>query len=214
MQIYAYDSEGTVTSAVKARRGIDYFCPECQKILRLKSGLYRHPHFFHLDPAPSCRQNGKSLTHLSIQNKIASIFPPGTIALEKQYAHIGRIADCAWEEGKIIFEIQCSPISLTEIEERTRDYELSGYHVIWILHEKTFSPYKNTQASLFLQARPFCYTSMSANGKGLFYKERPLDLRPCDPSTFLKQFLGQEPIKKKKGIYLTLFHGLLKHILK
>ena len=50
-----------------------------------------------------------------------------------------------------MFEIQCSPITAREIEERNSDYQSLGYQVIWILHDSLYNKGRLTAAEYFLQ---------------------------------------------------------------
>src|SRR3972149_8130463 len=115
MQFTALEKE-IVVFADEARRQHDYSCPECKGNLRLRQGLRRRPHFYHLKKPKTCTQHKKSLTHLLLQYRLLQILPKGEVQIEKRYPSIDRIADVAWEKRKIIFEIQCSPISLEEGE--------------------------------------------------------------------------------------------------
>ncbi|MBA3285957.1 MAG: hypothetical protein H0U27_12990, partial [Nitrosopumilus sp.] len=127
MQLYAFDIESKLISAKNALRQIDYFCPECKGYLRLRGGLHRQDHFYHSDFTPTCRQSVKSAEHLHTQLYILSQLPEKKCFMERRFPEINRIADICWESKKIIFEIQCSPISVEEIQERNRDYQSAGF---------------------------------------------------------------------------------------
>jgi len=157
MQIYALDGTRAI-SAVKALKQKNYLCPECGQAVRVRQGFRRQVHFFHVwirpGSRPPCRQGGKSLTHLQIQLHLKSSV--GELRLERPFPAIGRIADAAWEERKIIFEVQCSPISPEEARKRTEDYASLGYRVVWILHDKQFNKKALSPAEEYLRPRP-CY---------------------------------------------------------
>ncbi len=67
MQQFAFDSEKKLITASSATKHHDYFCVECGSRMRLKAGVHRALHFFHIDEERNCRQNGKSLEHLHAQ---------------------------------------------------------------------------------------------------------------------------------------------------
>src|SRR5581483_7947193 len=96
----------------------------------------------------------KSIAHLKIQHHLKSLL--NTAILEKPFPEIKRIADVVWEEEKIVFEVQVSPISKEEVEERCLDYEKMGYTPIWILYNKNFNQNVLSQAELFLRKKQ-CY---------------------------------------------------------
>lgn len=148
MQLHALEEKSLIFAA-EAQKSADYRCPECLNIVRLRGGPYRQAHFYHLRNHPSCRQHSKSLAHLGLQIHVKSLIPEAI--LERRFEEIGRIADVAWEEKKLIFEIQCSPISLEEVQGRNRDYASIGYSVVWILHAGRYNRHLITPAEFFLR---------------------------------------------------------------
>jgi competence protein CoiA len=171
MQLFAHDSSGELQAAKFSKKGVNYFCIECHGVVRLRLGLHRRPHFFHLHPTVDCYQNGKSLIHLQTQCYLQELLPPLESVLEKRFPLINRIADVVWENRKLIFEIQCSPISLEEVRERNRDYLSQGYQVVWILHDKRYNKKNRTGAELFLAEHPHYFTNIDAEGKGMIYDQ-------------------------------------------
>lgn len=171
MQIYALSQQGFPISTGDAKRHVDYQCLECKRAVRLRKGLHKRAHFYHIDPTPSCRLNGKSLTHIALQLYIQDLFSKESLSLEYRFDSIDRIADCFHHEKKLVFEIQCSPISENEVKRRTSDYNSLGFNVIWILHEKEFNKYRLTAAEQFLQMKFLFYTNMDEEGVGIIYSQ-------------------------------------------
>ena len=171
MQIYALDSQGTLIEAFLAQKHFDYHCLECKGALRLRGGSHRRLHFYHIDPAPSCRLNGKSPTHLAIQYALQNLLKEEKTSLEYPFPSIGRIADFVWHSKKIVIEVQCSPIQAAEVEERIKDYNSMGYAVVWILHEQRFNQLRVTGAEAFLRDHLFFYTDMNEKGLGKIYRQ-------------------------------------------
>ncbi len=153
MQLYALDGKSPVFAA-KAVKQKNYFCPECGHLVRVKKGPFKHAHFFHARAPLVCRQSGKSLAHLQIQLHLKSLI--AGIVLEKPFPLIGHIADAVWEEEKIIFEVQCSPISKEEAQKRNESYEKLGYKVVWLLHGRFFNKKNLSPAERLLRQGP-CY---------------------------------------------------------
>lgn len=171
MQLFAYDKDLRLIAANQALRQHDYFCLECRKVVHKRGGIHRQDHFYHIEPVRSCRQNGKSLTHLQIQLTIQQLLTEKQAAMEYRFEKIGRIADVAWLSQKIVFEIQCSPITAEEVVSRNRDYASIGYQVIWVLHDTRFNQQKLTAAELILFDLPHYFTNIDDDGKGIIYDQ-------------------------------------------
>lgn len=168
MQLFAWTEKQEIVEAGVAERKKDYVCMECGGSVRIRQGEFRRAHFYHYRETPGCRQAGKSLEHLQTQLFLKKNLT-GEIFLEKRFESINRIADVVWEEKKIIFEVQCSPILAQEVAARNSDYLSCGYRVIWVLHEKRYGGQRMTSAEHFLQQSTHYYTNMDADGNGWIY---------------------------------------------
>lgn len=160
MQLRAMDEHGQMIYAHQAHRHTNYFCKECNGILRLRSGLHRQRHFFHLKTTTDCRQNGKGMEHLLAQQHIKEIIGQ-TCDLEYSFPEIARIADCVWHAEKIVFEIQCSPITQAEVMARQNDYAKAGYQVVWLLNDKRFNQKKLCAAEVWLRHHPHYFLQIT-----------------------------------------------------
>ena len=169
MQLYAHDEDGQVVSAVQAQRQRNYLCLECQGKVRIRAGFHRQHHFYHLQLTPGCRQSQKSLEHLQTQIHLQRIIGQNACHLEYRFSEVNRIADVAWPTEKLVFEVQCSPISAKEVAARIQDYRKIGFEVVWILHEQTFGQQRLTAAELRLRNHPCYFCNMNADGEGLIY---------------------------------------------
>ena len=67
MQLFALDQSGGYCRADRAERHIDYACIECGGAVRVRGGLQRQTHFFHLTAPEKCSQHAKSPEHLQVQ---------------------------------------------------------------------------------------------------------------------------------------------------
>ncbi len=171
MQLFAFNKKNHLISATQAERKVNYFCRECGHLVRLRGGIHTQLHFYHLSSTSSCRLSQKSIIHIQIQNYLQSLLPLEEAVLERQFTEIGRIADLVWEPQKLVFEIQCSPISKEEVESRNNDYKSLGYKVIWIFHENRFNRWKASAAEIFLRNSPHYYTNIDRRGKGCIYDQ-------------------------------------------
>ncbi len=158
MALFASDGQDTI-DAWDAHPGTPYRCLECQAPLKLKRGELKFPHFYHLSTAPSCRLYSKSERHLLIQLHLQKILPKGDAILEKPFKTIQRIADVAWEKKKIVFEIQCSPISELEAKERVSEYKSMGFEVVWILDDRLFNKKHVSRSEAFIREKSSYFAS-------------------------------------------------------
>lgn len=147
MALYARGPKGYIfcKDALKEKT---YSCIECGSPLKLRPGRY-FPHFYHVTQSKTCRLHSKSEDHLIVQLQLKKILSGEIIDLEKPFLNINRVADLVWERRKLIFEIQCSTLNFTEIDQRIFDYAQKGYNVIWLLDDRVF----NRKNLLFLEER-------------------------------------------------------------
>ncbi len=170
MQLTALEGQNRVP-AHSANKRSTYLCPECFSPLRVRSGPFRQPHFYHLSKNSLCQQSGKSLKHLHTQLAIVKQLPYKEAELEVAFPELGRIADVVWTPKKIVFEVQCSPISLDETAKRIFDYESRGFTVIWILHDRRYNQRTLSAAEAFLIQRDLYYASYDDHGVGKIYDQ-------------------------------------------
>lgn len=171
MHLYALNQNNQLVAASHAKKQVNYLCLECGGAVRKRSGTHRIDHYFHLDAKRDCTQNAKSLRHLQTQLAIKRCIPDEEVFLEKRFPEIGRIADVCWQERKIIFEIQCSPISADEIAARNRDYEQLAYRVVWILHDHRYNAFRVSPAEHYLLAHCHYFTNIDPEGQGIIYDQ-------------------------------------------
>ena len=108
--------------------------------------------------------------HREVQIKIQSLIDQEDLHLEYKFPI--RRADIFWESKRIVFEVQCSPITLREVKTRTADHENLGHKVIWILHQKTFNKKYASPAELFLRReKKALYTDISQHGDGVIFDQ-------------------------------------------
>jgi competence protein CoiA len=219
MQLVAYSNNQILTLAHQATKCVDYRCVECGGIVRRRGGIHRRDHFFHVAPSDSCRLNGKSMNHLQVQWAILQNLPSREVVLERRFSEIDRIADVCWEKERLVFEVQCSPISREELLARNQDYRSLGYEIVWILHDHRFNKRRLSAAEFALQESPHYFTNMDVNGNGKIYDQlsvickgqrvRRFSNFSVDLSLFKKESIGfmlpdQLQVRIKKwGIYFS-----------
>jgi competence protein CoiA len=171
MLLFALDSNNQSIDARYASKQKNYFCLECQQIVRMRGGPHRRCHFYHLEPTIFCRQHQKGLIHLQLQSYFLQHLTENDCRLEFHFPSIQRIADVAWLSKKLIFEIQCSPISAEEVLARNRAYAQEGWSVVWILHDQRYNQKRLTAAEIALRSSTYFYTNMNQVGAGFIYDQ-------------------------------------------
>ncbi|MBI3211908.1 MAG: hypothetical protein HYZ47_04405, partial [Simkania negevensis] len=206
MQFFAYKGD-KILFPEEALKGESYSCPQCGDILRVKEGFYRRKHFFHFHPS-TCQMRKKRKEHIEIQKWLTTLLPKGRVILEKRFPSISRIADLYWADQKIIFEIQCSPISMQEVRNRSRDYKSLGLHLVWILDEREFNKKNLSAGEEEMRKEPSYYVSPSRkllydqfeifHGPRRLFKATPLPIQIESPQEIfsLPSFLKG---KKERG---------------
>ena len=225
MQLYALNAEKQLVSAHQAAKQINYFCLECYSLVRLRSGIHRQSHFYHLQPTIFCRQHQKGLIHLHVQNYLIGQLSPEEATLECRFPMIKRIADVAWHSKKIIFEIQCSSISADEVKQRNADYGQLGWQVIWVLHDKRYNQKRLSAAEMTLQELPHFYTNMNQEGKGVIYdqfeiclkglrfkKLAPLQIQPKKIHLLKEELFSTLQFYQERRLWPYYFEGDLIHL--
>lgn len=199
MQLFALDGSVGVVGASQAQEGKDYQCRDCGRSVRVRGGSLRRRHFYHCHGGHPCRQQGKSLQHLQVQRFLQTQLKGAQ--LEVSFASIGRIADVLCLDRGLVFEVQCSPISLKEVMERNRDYGSEGLAVIWILHDKRFNQGKCGEAEAYLRSLGCFFTDIDADGKGRIYDQWDVlvEGRRWDRSAGYTVYLGESCATEKAG---------------
>lgn len=229
MQLYALDDDLSLIFVGSADRKKDYVCLECQSIVRVRGGMHRQNHFYHIHVDRECRQNGKGMEHIQMQSFIYNLLPKNDCELEKRFQEIGRIADVVWRSEKIIFEIQCSPISADEVRERNQAYQSLGYSVVWILHDKQFNGRRMSAAEHYLESASHYFTNMNKMGQGIVYDQFdvvhqgirvfkspcfPIDLRYAVRKNIAFRNIPQRLQKRMKQTELFFQGDLHEHVAK
>lgn len=156
MALYAVEEDDLIHAA-DAKLHKVYWCLECFGPVKKRQGRKNIAHFYHLKAAPTCRLYSKTEDHLLAQLQLQKQFPPTELSLEKPFPQISRVADACWECRKIIFEIQCSPITEKEVEKRISDYRSVGYETIWLLDDKRYNKRLLRPAESFLRRQNTYY---------------------------------------------------------
>ncbi|MEI5995155.1 competence protein CoiA [Candidatus Enterococcus mansonii] len=118
----------------------EFFCPACKEPVRIKNGKVNLPHFSHYNNSNCCISNeGETIEHLTLKKALADWCEKESITceLEKYLPEVNQRPDLLI--GNLAIEIQCSPLSVQRLVERTHSYQRYGYIPIWICGKKLFS---------------------------------------------------------------------------
>ena len=170
MALYAFEDK-VLVYAGNADERHTYRCSHCQKPVKARRGLHRVPHFYHLRASPSCRLYSKSEDHLVAQLYIRSLLPPGESVIEKPFFELLRVADVIWEPKKIVYEIQCSPLTPYEAEKRRDDYRRVGYQLVWILDDRYYNKRHVKPAEAQIRTSPCYYATLRSHPAPRFYDQ-------------------------------------------
>ncbi|MEI8365518.1 MAG: competence protein CoiA family protein [Parachlamydiaceae bacterium] len=171
MQLCALDLDQQLVFAGKAAKQHDYACVECRQTVRLRHGMHRQPHFYHVKPNGHCHLHAKGMPHLMLQYFLKNTLPDGEVEMECRFPAIGRIADVVWHTKHLVYEIQCSPISPEEVTARNADYGSLGYQVVWIFHQDRYNHHRLSAAEHILCDSTHYFTDMNALGEGQVYDQ-------------------------------------------
>ncbi|HLB52370.1 MAG TPA: competence protein CoiA family protein [Chlamydiales bacterium] len=170
MPLFATDGNEVIYAA-DADPKTTYLCLGCSAPVRIRRGLHRLPHFYHLQSAKRCHLYSKSEDHYILQLQICELFIPYKLEVEHPFFDIQRIADLIWEEKKIIFEIQCSKIEPHEAKQRIIDYRKVGYEVVWLLDDRIFNKKILRPSEAFLREQTSYFFSFHRATFSTFYDQ-------------------------------------------
>jgi competence CoiA-like predicted nuclease len=138
--LVALDSSGIRTLASIAHKEIGYSCPICHKDVILKQGPIKIHHYAHY-PESDCENAGESYRHIEIKAQLAQYAEKEGIEITANNFEVPfdrRRADIFFVHpifGRIVFEVQTSPISVNELLNRTCEYRLFS-NVAWVFDHK------------------------------------------------------------------------------
>ena len=117
----------------EAHRDDLFACPECKEAVMLKRGTEVVPHFAHFADIGCPLSQGESMRHMEMKLQIGALFPGASY--EVRFG-AERRADVLIDT--VVVECQASPISIEEVDARTRFYTGEGKAVLWVFDLKRF----------------------------------------------------------------------------
>lgn len=114
-------------------------CPECGSQVIFKNGSLKVAHFAHKPSSDCYYGTGESEAHMLMKKnfyeKLKTRYPKINATIEDGSFN-GRRADLSikGKNKNVVVEFQASKITTKEIIERTIDYNIQGFYVLWIFH--------------------------------------------------------------------------------
>lgn len=129
---------GKEIDALSAQKGTDFLCPECLKIVILKKGQIKIPHFAHKPPINCAWGTKETQEHLEAKRIIRDSYRQRGYDADYETVVLSsggdRRADVliSYGQQKVAIEIQHQSISYDDIERRTRAYIAVHIPVMWL----------------------------------------------------------------------------------
>lgn len=115
-------------------------CRSCSQPMHAKQSSATGLRFFaHTNVVPECPSQGESARHLHLKNAFARAFRTAGWVAQLEVAGEGWRADVlvtAPTGQQVAFEVQLSPITLDEVQERQRRHQASALHTVWVVSGK------------------------------------------------------------------------------
>lgn len=112
----------------------EYFCPACSGKVRYRSGKILRSHFAHqtLRDCDFWSEN-ESAQHLELKTIFYEwLRKHEAVKLEVPLPQIQQVADLLVNRN-LALEVQCSRLSISRLQERTKAYQQAGMAVLWLL---------------------------------------------------------------------------------
>lgn len=136
-----------------------FVCPMCHQSVILKAGPIKIPHFAHRKKN-SCWYEAEAETETEEHLRLKQLFAEKCLREKLSFQVEAYLPTLKQRPdlliGKIAIEIQCSPLPIKRLVERTETYQTHGYQVVWILGERLVPKDKLTQLT-----KQFLYFSES-----------------------------------------------------
>jgi competence protein CoiA len=125
------------SEAIEALKKDKYFCPACKQPVYIKNGRIKLPHFAHFaESSCSFYTEAETQEHLALKQVFANWCEQQQLPyeVEKFLPALNQRPDLLI--GNLAIEIQCSPLSIQRLIERTKCYQKHGYQPLWICGKK------------------------------------------------------------------------------
>ncbi|GFH41730.1 competence protein CoiA [Lactococcus hodotermopsidis] len=109
-------------------------CPACKSQVRLKNGAVKMPHFAHIS-LQVCQHfsENESFQHLTLKKRLYQWFKQTERVVVEQFLPDLQQTPDLLINNQIAIEIQCSHLTTQRLRERTDNYRVHGYTVLWLM---------------------------------------------------------------------------------
>lgn len=185
LMLVAIDQGGNLVPAWRASGKADYRCPACQGPVILRAaGPNRGSHFAHR--SNDCGSGGESRVHQAGKEALYHWAQRNGWAPKLEVKMNGgrQRADLViqLEQGPLVLEYQCSPLTISRLTDRTRGYHRAGYPVRWLLGPRYQRRLRRATGAAFAQVvggTP-CLTFWQPEPARLSYRWPPWQPGPGD----------------------------------
>lgn len=135
--LIAKNGQGKLVLAWQALRNGNYFCPDCNEKVILRSGLHKTPYFAHRRLSTCLNDVGESNLHLLSKRQMWQWVnqqgwqPSLEVYLPTIKQRPDLLLHCFHQQ--IAMEFQCSPLSCERLIERNNGYRRLGLGYVWYL---------------------------------------------------------------------------------
>jgi competence CoiA-like predicted nuclease len=140
---------GMVVAAEEAQREARHVCPECGRLVGLRLGMRKVPHFAHYSSTLCTLAKPESPRHRALKWLCKKFFAPLPVVWEVPLG--ARRAD-ALVGGLFVVECQVSPLAVQEWQARTESHNRLGFPVLWLWDVRRLCR-KNSLAEAFALER-------------------------------------------------------------
>ncbi|HIX01204.1 MAG TPA: hypothetical protein H9861_00405 [Candidatus Ligilactobacillus excrementigallinarum] len=185
---FAMNTKKQLVHISEIQAGCQYYCPLCHAIVRVRKNNKQKAYFVHVSKRRHVTKGETQLHKLGKQLLAKWAAQLGyQVKLEYWIAAFKQRADVYLEQDntQIILEYQCSPLSSTELIQRTKGYYEAGIKCLWIVGKRYLIKKRITQKQAqFFHYRSdwgfyYLYLNVEAQRLELYYQILSADfLRP------------------------------------
>jgi Competence protein CoiA-like family len=139
---------GLAVAGEEARREGRYVCPECRRLVGLRLGARKVPHFAHFSRTLCALAKPESPRHRALKWLCKKFFAPHSVEWE---VPVGSRRVDAQVDGRFVIECQVSPLGIAEWQARTENHNRAGYPVLWLWDVKRLCRKNTLEEALVLE---------------------------------------------------------------
>jgi hypothetical protein len=139
---------GFSVAGEEARRDGRYMCAACGKLVGLRSGASKVPHFAHFSRTLCSLAKPEGPRHQALKRLCKEFFAPLPVVWE---VPVGERRVDAMVDGRFVVECQASPLGCQEWQARTENHNRLGFPVLWLWDVKRLCRKNTLNEALVLE---------------------------------------------------------------